>query len=280
VIGRRNVSGLARRWGPRLLMLAALLPMLAVLYLSQSLGAWIAIGLSGLVIVLLAMRSRRVLLFTGVGMLAALVIVAVVFFHPIQEFIIKWHDNTLGIGTLTKRIYLWESALKMIHDHALFGVGMDNWLCYYSRNTTCFIPSLHQHYWITFVPGTKIPTGLSEEPDLSHPHNIFLHVWVSMGIFGLLAFVAVLALLARLFARILRTVRAMGKAAQPDVEWLTVGAGAALLAGLIQGQVDSAFLAQDMAFCFWMLVTALLLLRMLTRTPWRGRVGDAGKMQG
>ncbi len=45
-----------------------------------------------------------------------------------------------------------------------------------------------------------------------------------------------------------------------------------MLAALIQGQVDSSFLEQDLAFCFWMLVTALLILRVLTGTPWRGRL--------
>jgi putative inorganic carbon (hco3(-)) transporter len=50
---------------------------------------------------------------------------------------------------------------------------------------------------------------------------------------------------------------------------MTVGVGAALLAALVQGQVDSSFLEQDLAFCFWMLIVALLLLRALSSTPWR-----------
>ncbi len=42
-----------------------------------------------------------------------------------------------------------------------------------------------------------------------------------------------------------------------------------MLATLVQGMVDSAFLEQDLAFCFWMLVAALLLLRLLSGTTWR-----------
>ena len=45
-----------------------------------------------------------------------------------------------------------------------------------------------------------------------------------------------------------------------------------MLAAFLHGQVDSSFLEQDLAFCFWTLVAALLLLRMLSGTPWRGRV--------
>jgi putative inorganic carbon (HCO3(-)) transporter len=111
---------------------------------------------------------------------------------------------------------------------------------------------------------------LQYEPTLSHPHNIFLHVWVSIGIFGLLAFIAVLVLFFWLFARILISLSKAKSESDPYLRWMTVGVGAAMLAALIQGQVDSSFLVQDLAFCFWMLVTSLLVLRVLTGTPWRG----------
>lgn len=268
VIGRRNVQGFLQNWGVRIGMLALLLPMLLVLYLSQSLGAWIAIGVAALAIVLLSIRSRKALLLAGVGLVVILGLAAIILRHPIEQFFVKWHANAAGIGTFTKRLYLWESALKIIHDHFLFGVGMDNWLCYYSRNTVCVIPSIHAHYWVLTIPGTNIPTGLQAEPNLSHPHNIFLHVWVSIGIFGLLAFIALLVFFFWLFRRVFIKIRSDGAKAHPDLEWMLVGTGAAMLAGLVQGQVDSAFLAQDLAFCFWMLVTSLLLLRLLTNTSW------------
>ncbi len=271
IIGRRNVSGFLQCWGARLLVLAMLLPMLAVLYLSQSRGAWVAIGIASVTIGLLALRDWKLRAIAGLALLAVCAIVAALFFRQLLDFFVGGHVSAEGISTVTKRLYLWESAQRMIRQYPIFGVGLDNWLCYYSRNTLCVIPTLHQHYWITTVPGTHISTGLTEEPNLSHPHNIFLHVWVSIGVFGLLAFVALLALFFWLFARILKAVRANGGAGQHDFEWMVIGTGAAMLAGLIQGQVDNAFLAQDMAFCFWTLVAAMLLLRMLTGTPWRGR---------
>ncbi len=272
VIGRHNVQGFLQTWGARIAMLALLLPMLLVLKLSQSLGAWIALSLACLAVVLVSIHSRKMLLYICLGLLGAAVVGVAVFFHPILNFITHWHDNTAGIGTFTKRLYLWLSALKIITAHPLFGVGLDNWLCYYSPNTVCSIPTLHQHFWVIYVPGTTIPTGLKGEPFLSHPHNIFLHVWVSIGIFGLLAFAALIVLFYWHFARILRTLRLAAAKVPGDLEWMLVGTGAAMLAGLIQGQVDSAFLAQDMAFCFWMLAASLLLLRVLAGTPWRGRL--------
>lgn len=274
IIGRRgagNVTGFLRRWGARLLVLALLIPMLAVLYLSQSRGAWVAISVAAVGIVLLALRDRRLLIITSLALLAICVGVAVFFHQQVIDFFVEGHVDATGISTVTKRLYLWESAWRTIRQYPIFGVGLDNWLCYYSRNTVCIIPSLHQHYWITYIPGTHIPTGLTEEPDLSHPHNIFLDVWVSTGIFGLLAFLALLVLFFRLFARLLKMVRAKAIDAHPDLEWMVIGVGAAMIAGLIQGQVDNAFLAQDMAFCFWMLVAALLLLKNVTdfTSQWR-----------
>ena len=271
-ISRRQVFGFLRAWGIRILAAVVLLPMVLVLYLSQSRGAWVAIAVASLFILLLLLRSRKAVLIYGVGLLIVLLVGGFVFHQAILNFV-NDHQSVTGVSTLTKRLYLWLSALRMIHDRPWFGFGLDNWLCYYSANAVCSIPALyHHHYWILTIPGTHLPTGLSDEPTLSHPHNIFLDVWVSIGVFGLLAFIALISLFFWLFSRILRTIRAKMGEAQDYLQWMIVGVGAAMLAGLIQGQVDSSFLAPDMAFCFWILVTALLLLRRFSGTSWRGRI--------
>ena len=245
------------------------LSMLLVLYLSQSRGAWVAIGVASIFILALSIRNRKGLLVGGlIGMLVLGAIV--LFFHkPILNFFIAGHQDINGISTLTKRLFLWLSALEMIRDHIWFGVGMDNWLCYYSPNTVCVNPALVHHYWILQSPFTGASTDLQNEPTLSHPHNIFLHVWVSIGLFGFLAFIAVLALFFWLFARMLRFLHNRRTERDTSMWWLTIGVGAAMFAGVIQGLVDSSFLAQDLSFCFWMLVAALLLLRVVAGTPWR-----------
>ena len=270
----RNVLGLRKSWGLRIFAIAVCVPLLVVLYLSYSRGAWVAIGVAALFILAMAAPNRKVLL---IGCLAFIVVAAGLvyhFRHPIYTFIFADHVSIYGISTFTKRLYLWESAWRMIQARPWFGFGMDNWLCYYSINQVCHIPASIQpfHYWILHDPVTHAKTGLSDEPTLSHPHNIFLHVWISMGIFGLVAFIAVLVLFGWLFARIIIHLRAQGLNRHLYLQWMTIGVGAAMLAAFVQGQVDSSFLEQDLAFCFWMLVTALLLLRVLSGTPWRGRL--------
>jgi putative inorganic carbon (hco3(-)) transporter len=258
------------KWWICLLILIGFVPLIGVLYLSQSLGSALALPVALLFILALSVRSRKKLLISTAVLIVLAAAGGLVLRHQITHFLATWHDNSEGISTVSKRYYLWISAWHMIQAHPVFGVGMDNWLCHYSLNDACLLSkSTHPHYWVITIPGTTLPTGLHDEPTLSHPHDIFLHVWVSMGIFGLLAFVAVLALFYWLFARIVKTVRSAASAEIAGLEWVVVGVGGAMLAALCQGLIDSAFLEQDLAFCFWMLVAALLILRVLTRTSWR-----------
>lgn len=288
-------------WKWRLATLVLCCPFIFVLYESASRGAWlVAMPLTLLFILAFAIRNRKFLISGGLVLTVTAVSIALLFHSQIADYIINGHTNgqsdSYRSSTVLKRPYLWETALHMIHDSPWLGYGMDNWLCHYSNSwkNTCLysggrpsnIPWPQQivpdhpkvpAYWITRDPVTHEPTGLSDEPTLSHPHNIFLHVWVSMGIFGLLGFIAVLILFYRLFACLLFYLH---KAQPPSFEhmrWMVIGVGSAMLAALVQGQIDSAFLEQDLSFCFWTLVAAILLLRMLVGMPWREILLGSGR---
>jgi len=262
-------------WKGRLVALAFCLILLPILYLSQSNGAWLAIAIAALFIATLSIRKRKTLLIAILIFVVVFGISAFLLRTRITHFLFDNHVDIYNVSTVTKRFYLWQSALNMIHDSPWFGYGMDNWLCHFSVNTACLTPQLH-HYMIVQDPITHVSTDLQFEPDLSHPHNVFLHVWVSMGIFGLLAFAAILLLFSWLFARILRYLRSHETRENLYLQWMTIGVGAAMLAAMIHGQIDSTFLEQDVAFSFWMLVVALLLIRTLSGTPWRGRLRQSG----
>ncbi|HLJ33275.1 MAG TPA: hypothetical protein VKU38_06475, partial [Ktedonobacteraceae bacterium] len=113
-------------------------------------------------------------------------------------------------------------------------------------------------------------------PDLSHPHNVLLQIWVSMGIFGMLAFIAIVVLFFWLFRRVLLHLRSHESEYNQTLQWINIGAGAAMVAALVQGTVDSAFLEQDLAYCFWILVALLLILRFISHTSWRGQLRSNG----
>lgn len=261
-------SKLLSSWKVRVVGIILCLPMIYVLYLTQSLGAWLAIPIAALFIAALSIRNRKVLLTSVVVFVVGTALVLLLFHSKIATFLLNNHLDVNNVSTATKRYYLWRTALNMIHDSPWFGYGMNNWLCHYSTNTTCYTPQL-RHYLIDRDPVTGLSTDLKFEPFLSHPHNIFLHVWVSIGIFGLLAFIAVLTLFYWLFIRTLRYLRTHETKKNDWLQWMTLGVGAAMLAALVQGMIDSSFLEQDLAFCFWMLVLVMLLLRAHSGTPWR-----------
>ncbi len=213
-------------WWWRLLAIGLCLPLLYVLYLSQSMGAWVAIGGAVLFIGVSSIRNRKVLLIS-IASLSVVLGIALFFYHThILNLLFATHVDIHHVSTVTKNV----------------------------------------------DPVTRISTDLKYEPYLSHPHNVLLHIWVSMGIFGVLAFIAILVLFFWLFVRILRYVRANESSKNLSLQWMTLGVAAAMLAAMVQGLGDSAFLEQDLAFCFWMLIAAMLVLRKLSGTPWRGKV--------
>ncbi|HLH62382.1 MAG TPA: O-antigen ligase family protein [Ktedonobacteraceae bacterium] len=273
-------------WKWRLSILICCLPFLFVLYESGSRGAiLLAIPTALVFIVAFAIRNRSILLIASVSLVVMAAIVGSLYSQKIINAVLDGHTSSSGQSTILERPWLWLTALDMIHDSPWLGYGMDNWLCHYSNSyyNVCLYPNgfpggkwvpgspphppLHA-YWITRTPSGQ-PTGLGNEPTLSHPHNVFLQVWVSIGIFGLLAFLAILVLFYWTFARLLRYLQKVGP---PDYELqrtLLIGVGAGMLAALVQGLGDSSFLEQNLAFCFWILVAALLLIRFRLGMPWR-----------
>ncbi|GCE16824.1 hypothetical protein KDK_06240 [Dictyobacter kobayashii] len=280
-------------WKIRLPVLLLCIPFVYSLLHNDSRGSAIAaFPVVLLFIVILAIRNRKVLLVGG----AIAIVVAVagygVFHHKVNQAIvdtvINGHKDTNNVTTLQRRIYLWQSAEAMIHDQPLFGYGLDNWICHYAdprvvpnignKDYQTYGPNspefswmqtcpLASHYYIVSEVNGKT-THMYDEPGLSHPHNIFLHVWVSIGIFGLLAFITILVLFFWLFAAILRYLSSHVVEQSEHWRWMAIGSAAAMLAGLIQGMVDSSFLAQDLSFCFWLLVATLLVIRVQIGLPW------------
>src|SRR5438876_5643134 len=80
VARRQHAQKVLASWKKRALAVAICLPLLYVLYLTQSIGAWLAIAAAALFIAALSIRSRRELLI-GVGLFVVVMGVAVFFFH-------------------------------------------------------------------------------------------------------------------------------------------------------------------------------------------------------
>ncbi len=185
------------------------------LYLTYSRGAWLGVVAGFAVISLLSGRRVRL------AMIALLIVGAVV----VIPFLQTERAQSLfqsGTGTGFFRVSVWESAVAMIRDHPVFGVGLDNFLYEYPKY-------IKPEAW--------------REPNLSHPHNIVLDFWVRLGILG----VAALGWFVVDFYR--RGIQNW-KEFQGTDRALVIGLMASMTAALVHGMIDAAYFYVDLAYVF------------------------------
>ncbi len=219
--------GLWAKSGRWLLAVAAAIMALALL-LTFSIGAWVAVAISLLVIA--ALRGRQAFkVALGAGGLGVVVFVAA----AIQIPRIGSHLN-LGAGTSLERVLVWRSALRMLAGHAVRGIGLDNFLYYY------------QH-------GYRLPAAW-REPDLSHPHNLVLDFWLSLGLPGILL---IGLLLGRFVEVVIQEWRRRGALERA----LYAGTAGAMVDTVAHGLVDNSFFLVDLSVLFWLLFAIVATLR-------------------
>ena len=186
------------------------------LFLTFSRGAWF-LGLPATLLFFGALRQRRT-------MLIAIVIVLAAFLITIPIAGTERITSLFALsGTSLFRLSLWKSAIAMIRDHPLTGLGLDNFLYYY--------------------PQYILPEALAE-PNLSHPHNILLDFWTRLGIGGVLAITAFLAAFFRQGIRLYR------RLPESDQRALVLGLLGSMVNFLAHGLVDSAYFVVELALVF------------------------------
>lgn len=137
-------------------------------------------------------------------------------------------DFTSGTSTTFFRLQLWKSTLRMIRDHPITGVGLDQFL--YEYRGRYILPSAWQ------------------QPDLSQPHNFLLNYWVRLGIIGLIAGIWMQVAFWRLGWRVQERLRG----ADAGMRALAVGAMGSMAAMIAHGMVDAVHFVIDLAFIFYM----------------------------
>ena len=221
--GWRRVAGARSPW------LLALAVLVTVLILTWSRGAWLG-ALVGLAVAArplwrqVGFRRRVVAVGFSIAALAGIVLVTGV--ERIGQLL------RIGDSGAVSRLAIWDAGWRMARDNWLFGVGPDNFLT---------------HYRAYMLPEAW------REPNISHPHNLLLDAWVSLGVTGLVALVALVALFWRDWARIRRAV-----ADRSDP--LAFGLAGAMAAALTHGMVDHAYFLPELAATFWTLAAAVAAL--------------------
>jgi O-antigen ligase len=182
------------------------------LLLTFSTGGWLG-GLAAALVVVGTMSRRHLAARFGALAAVALVGVSGLAIAGVLPERLNPLRQTGGF-----RLDLWLSSLQMLRDHPLLGIGLDNFAYLYGQS--------------------YLRAGAVAEPNLSHPHNWVLNVWLQLGLLGLIAF-------GWLVFRFWKTAR-------PSQSWLAAGACGAMADLLVHGLIDNSYFLVDLAFVFWM----------------------------
>ena len=202
----------------------AALGLLAVL-LSFTRGAWLGVFVALLLVA--AFAGRRWLMAGLLGGAVAAAGISTVQARRIQS-LFEFAPGSTGYS----RIELWRATGRMIAEHPIFGVGLDNFLYQYP------------HY---ILPDAR------NEPDLSHPHNLLLDFWSRIGIFGVAALVWFEVVFFRTATRVIRSAKGFERAA-------AIGLLASMVDCLVHGLVDNSYFLIDLSLLFWLTAGLLQLL--------------------
>lgn len=196
--------------------------------LSQSAGAlFLGIPIAAAAVLILTLGRRGVAAVIGaavVGLAGLALAMRSARFARLLDF-----DE----GTSFFRLRVWQSAVEMILDHPMTGLGLDQFLYAYRG-----------HY---------ILPDAWQEPNLSHPHNILLDFWLRLGVLGVLALAWVQVAFWRSAARLYRAARHGDRLTFA----LVVGVIGSMTNLLTHGLVDNSVFVHDLAYVFVLLLAVV-----------------------
>ncbi len=199
--------------------------------LSQSVGAiFIGVPASIIVVLILALGKRARFIVLAFAILA---LVAFLFSLQSERFARVLEFDS---GTNFYRIRVWQSAMNMIADHPITGLGLDQFL--YAFRGQYIMPDAWQ------------------EPNLSHPHNLILDFWVNLGILG----VAVLLSLLFGFWNQVKHILPAARQQDPILLAILIGAIGSMVNLISHGMIDNSVFVQDLCYIFVMLLALPLTL--------------------
>lgn len=208
-----------------------LLPIAGGLLVTWTRGAWLGVWVAGLVMLLVRGQRRAALGWVGLAAVA----VAVLAGSRVERLATLF---SLSEGTNVSRLLIWTAALGALRDHPLLGIGLDQFL--YLDRARYGVPD------VRFLL-------------LSHPHNVVLDFWLSLGLAGLAAGIWLAASLIRHAYRLARSNGDGGASAWSAA--LALGALGGTVEALVHGLVDLAYFVPDLAVWWWVTIGLVEVLR-------------------
>ncbi|BAQ63269.1 IctB family putative bicarbonate transporter [Geminocystis sp. NIES-3709] len=210
----------------------------ACIYFTGSRGAWLALIVSG-VVFLLAFKFwwseyltpfwRKWLIPIAIGSFMGFVFISALLSEPLRIRILSLF-SWRGDSSNNFRINVWTSALKMLQDYSLTGIGLGN--------------KVFNKIYPTYMQ-TKF-TALST-------YCVFLEIAIESGLIGLIAF---LGIIGSTFQRGMQLIKMMKP--QNDLQAMGVIASLSAIAGLAtQGLFDTVWFRPQVNTLWWLCIAVV-----------------------
>lgn len=184
----------------------------AAMFLSLSFGGLLAVALGvATLLVTVLDKKYRARSLAGLAIVAAVLLVSLL---PTRQFQEKLNFTTRSSSLV--RTQIWRTAIEVGREHPFLGIG----------------PGTFEQAYRETVPKLYFPPL---EWLVAKPHNLYLNVWVEVGVLGLIGTLGFfVAFLKRIFSKRTPAVRARVY-------------GAAIIAVLAHGLVDTPVFKNDLA---------------------------------
>jgi putative inorganic carbon (HCO3(-)) transporter len=242
-VERRRAIGLVS------LLILATVFVTGVFVLTQSRGGTVGLGLTGVLIGLIAVPPRRRWLLLGALFLTAILVVGVALpsgANTLGQGLLDAQgagDPAAAVNSLEQRVEIWSRAIYAIQDFPLTGMGMNTF----------------RHVVRVLYPLFLI----SPDHDFGHAHNEFLQTALDVGVPGLIAFLALHIVAFWLLAAIWKTtyklsgdhpLRILSINSGVLTRSLVLGLSGGLFAHLLFSLTDAVTLGSKYRIFFWMLL--------------------------
>ncbi len=177
---------------------------------------------AGLLVAAWLVGNRKLALALFGSLAASLVVFALI---ASDRFLGGSGDSFIG-----ERRYVWDAGARIVADYPVSGIGLDQFLYHHA-------------------PRYIAPEAWSERY-LSHPHNVILDSWLSLGLPGLVFLFGSVAMLIRELMR--------WRQSGDPIPAVPAAAAVALVTGLVHGLVDNAYFLPDLAAFTWILVALII----------------------
>ena len=133
------------------------------------------------------------------------------------------------------RVNIWKGATEILKEKAIVGAGLNGY--------RVLAPEYQERY---YDQGTQELISVETHP---YPHNLFLTIWLELGLLGLFIFFLILFQFFRQGFKNLKK--------EPIAIGSIMGAMAVIL---IHGLVDTPYFKNDLAILFWIIIGAMIVI--------------------